>query len=259
MTEPEQASTAEQAAQALGITQLVPTIYRDLLQPAARETGQRLVVVARAVSIALAPLEAAVWGYERIRDYLAAAVAAKLATKPPEEIRSPDPIIAGPAILSMVFAAEAPHLREMYATLLAHAMHTPSAPKVHPSFVQVIQQLSPAEAQILRQIATAYQTEAVLFDESLHGGLGGGANVGGPYISTQWRAFCASCGVTDNTVADVGYHNLLRLGLLIERTEADSRYSETITGAGHVDTKTINFVMLTAYGSQFLDVCVRDA
>src|SRR5574341_1689781 len=153
MTEPEQASTAEQAAKALGITQLVPTIYRDLLQPAAKETGQRLVVVARAVGIALAPLEAAVWGYERIRDYLAAAIAAKLAKKPADQIQTPDPVIAGPAIFSMVFTAEAPHLREMYATLLAHAAHTPSAPKVHPSFVQIVQQLSPAEAQILREIA----------------------------------------------------------------------------------------------------------
>jgi hypothetical protein len=259
MIEPEDAATAEEAAQALGITQLVPAIYRDLLQPAARETGQRLVVVARAVGIALAPLEVAVWGYERIREYLAAAVAAKLAAKAPEEIRSPDLTIAGPAVLNMAFTAEAPHLREMYATLLAHATHTPSAPKVHPSFVQIIQQLSPAEAEILRHIATIHHTDAVLFQETLHGGAGGGANVGGPYISTQWQEFCASCGVTDESAPDVLYHNLIRLGLLAERTEADSRQSKSIFGEEHVTTITVNFLMLTAYGSRFLDVCVRDA
>jgi len=47
---------AEQAAKALGITQLVPAIYDDLLQPAAREVGQKFVAVAKAVGIALAPL-----------------------------------------------------------------------------------------------------------------------------------------------------------------------------------------------------------
>jgi hypothetical protein len=50
----EESSITEQAAKALAITQLVPTIYQDFLQPAATEVGQRLVVVAQAVGIALA-------------------------------------------------------------------------------------------------------------------------------------------------------------------------------------------------------------
>jgi hypothetical protein len=89
MTGSEQITVAEQAAKALGIKDLVPSIYQDLLQPAAREMGQRLVVIARAVSIALAPLEVTVWGYDRIRDYLSAAVAVKLSRKPPEETGLP--------------------------------------------------------------------------------------------------------------------------------------------------------------------------
>lgn len=257
MTAPEpQASVAEQAAKALGITQLIPTIYQDLLQPVARETGERLVVVARAVGVALAPLEALIWGYDRIRDYLSAAVAVKLANKPPDEIQSPDPIIAGPAILNMAFAAEAPHLREMYATLLSRAMHSPSAPKVHPSFAQIIQQLSSIEAQVLQQIAKAH-TEDILFYENL---AGDGSNVVGDYISTQWRAFCGQCGVGDATIADVSYYNLIRLGILIERAEADSEYrSDRFDPAPLVvDTTTTRYVMLTAYGNLFLDICVRD-
>ena len=71
MTEPKNVSPAEQAAEALGITQLVPTIYRDLLQPAAREAGQQLVVVARAVAIALAPLKAAVWDTIEYLEFIA--------------------------------------------------------------------------------------------------------------------------------------------------------------------------------------------
>src|SRR5687767_11620318 len=106
-----------QAAKELGITELVPAIYHDLLQPAAKEAGQQLVVVSKAVGIALAPLSATVWGYDRIRDYLSAKVAAKLATKPAEQIKSPDPVVAGPLIMGMAFASEAPHLREMYANL----------------------------------------------------------------------------------------------------------------------------------------------
>jgi hypothetical protein len=254
------ATIAEQAAKALGIKELVPTIYQDLLQPAAQEMGQHLVVVARAVGIAFAPLKAVVWGYDRISDYASAAVAVKLATKPPGEIRSPDPIIAGPAIQNMVFAAEAHHLREMYATLLAHAMHSPSAPRVHPSFVQVIQQLSSVEAQLLQKIAESHHGEDVLFQESLQAG---GENVGGDYISTQWQAFCAKCDVSDHAIVTALYHNLIRLGIFMERTEADSEYIAEGIGRytmwdAHVDTTTIRFVMLTEYGSLFLDACVRD-
>jgi hypothetical protein len=59
----------------------------------------------------LAPLEASVWGYERIKEYLSAKVAAKLACKPPEEIKSPPTIIAGPVVMGMIFATQEPHLR----------------------------------------------------------------------------------------------------------------------------------------------------
>ena len=65
-----EANIAEQAVKALGITQLAPALYQDLLQPAARETGRNLLVVAKAVSLALAPLKGIVYGYERIRDDL---------------------------------------------------------------------------------------------------------------------------------------------------------------------------------------------
>ncbi|MEA2561491.1 MAG: hypothetical protein QOH06_2995 [Acidobacteriota bacterium] len=253
-------AVAEQAAKALGIKELVPAIYQDLLQPAAREAGQRLVVVTQAVGIALAPIELAVWGYNRIRDYLSAAVAVKLAKKPPEEIRSPDLIIAGPAIQNMIFALEADHLREMYVTLVARAMHSPSAPRVHPSFVYIIQQLSSVESQLLQEISKAHDGEAVLFQESLQAG---GANIGGDYISTQWESFCAKCNVSDGTVASALYYNLIRLGIFIERTEADAEYfpagtyKQTISD-GHVNATTTNYLLLTAYGSLFLDICVRD-
>ena len=91
------------------------------------ETGKNILLVARAVSLGLSPLNATVWGFEQIGDFLKAKITAKLAGKPPEEIQVPARVIAGPVVMGMVFAAEEPHLREMYANLLATAMHGPSA------------------------------------------------------------------------------------------------------------------------------------
>jgi hypothetical protein len=252
----EQARIAEEAAKALGITQLMPTIYKDLLQPAAKETGQHLVVVAQAVGIALAPFETAVWGYQRIKDYLSAKVAAKLADTPPAEIISPDPVIAGPVMMSMVFAVEAPHLREMYANLVARAMHSPSASKAHPSFVQVIQQLSSAEARILQEIAKKFVPAETIFKELLdEGGLW---EKGSKYISSQWQDFCLNFGVTEKSLADAYYYNLIRLGILIERKETEATLCDRDDMRSVVATTTTNSVMLTDYGDLFLDVCVRD-
>jgi hypothetical protein len=160
----------------------------------------------------------------------------------------------------MIFAMEADHLREMYATLLACAMHSPSAPKAHPSFAQIIQQLSTVESQLLQEIAETHDEEAVLFQESLQLG---GANIEGDSISRQWRGLCAKYNVSDDTIADAMYYNLIRLGILIERTESDSEYFPAGTyggtiSVGHVNTTTTNYVMLTTFGSLFLDICVRN-
>jgi hypothetical protein len=268
--EPTTAKVATEAAKELGITQLVPAIYQDLLQPAVKETGQRFVVVARAVAIGLAPLEGAVWGYQQIKDYLSAAVAARLANKPAEEIKPPDRVIAGPVVMSMAFAAEAPHLREMYANLLAAAMHAPSANRVHPSFVQVIQQLAPAEAQILEEIARSYTSGSVLFREDLvalesstdrrSSVLRFLLSTQKTHISSMWLDLCGKCGVSEAALAHAFYRNLVRLGILAERIESlgeEARLGERLFG-GQGGKRLSSYVELTEYGDLFLDVCVRD-
>lgn len=45
------------AAKALGLGELVPEVYRDMLQPAARQIGDGLATIAKAVRISLAHLK----------------------------------------------------------------------------------------------------------------------------------------------------------------------------------------------------------
>jgi hypothetical protein len=77
------------AARALGLSELVPEIYRDMLQPAARKVGDGLVTVAKAVMISLAPLEAGIWGYEQIKDWLSIRVTRILVDRNTTEIQNP--------------------------------------------------------------------------------------------------------------------------------------------------------------------------
>jgi hypothetical protein len=94
-------SVVDETLKALGIGAVVPEVYRDLLQPAAREVGRNLLVVAKAVSIGISPLSAAVWSFEQIRDWLTVRLTALLATVPPELIQEPALHIAGPALLHL--------------------------------------------------------------------------------------------------------------------------------------------------------------
>ena len=75
-------------------------------------------------------------------------VAEKLKSIPPEKIVPPSPRIAVPTLQNASITEEA-EVRAMYATLLANSMNEVVKNGVHPSFVEIIKQLSPDEAKIL--------------------------------------------------------------------------------------------------------------
>jgi Abortive infection alpha len=249
MNDPNSIQLAIEAAKELGLAQLVPTVYQDVLQPAAQETGKNLLVVAKAVGVAISPLKATVWGYEQASDYLKAQITAKLAHKPASEIRTPDPVVAGPVVMGMAFASEAPHLREMYANLLATAMHVPSASKAHPSFAAAIQQLSPEEAVILKKISELNGSPFIAFKGPLSP-----EPVDRPTcVKLQWRKFCEQCGITDAVIADAYRNNLIRMGILIEN------YELMMAGIYEASKPLAEgkAMKLTDYGKLFLEICVR--
>lgn len=132
-----------------GLVQAVP-VYQDALQPAAKEVGKSLEVVAKTVNIALTPLKALVWGYEKIEEFINARVTQKLKSIPDEEIQTPPINIAGPAIEALRYSSEDVNLREMYANLLANSMDRNTINKTHPSFVDIIKSLSSDEAALLK-------------------------------------------------------------------------------------------------------------
>lgn len=52
---------------ATGLLKEVP-IYQDALQPAAKEVGVALLTMAKTVNVALAPISALVWGYDKSKN-----------------------------------------------------------------------------------------------------------------------------------------------------------------------------------------------
>lgn len=124
--------------------------YDDVGRPVMKPTGELVGLIPRAIKAALSPLEK--WVLER--EYNVAEtrklLEEKLQNTPPELIEPPEAHIAVPAMQYISYCMDNEELREMYANLLANSMNKVVKKGVHPGFVEIIKQLSPDEAKILR-------------------------------------------------------------------------------------------------------------
>lgn len=132
-----------------GLVTAIP-IYQDTLQPSAKQIGKSLETVTKTVNIALAPIKALVWGYEKIEEYISTRVSEKLKNVPEENIVTPPPSIAGPAVEALRFSGQDINLRELYANLLAGSMDVSTQHLIHPGYVEILKNLSSDEALLLQ-------------------------------------------------------------------------------------------------------------
>lgn len=133
----------------------VPDLYDDALKPATQESGKTLALIPRAINAALVPLRQ--WIAER--EYKLAETEKLLAKKlehvSEEKIVTPEAYVAVPAIQAISYSMDSKELRNLYANLLAKAMNSDTKNMVHPSFVEMIKQMSPTDALIFSYIITA--------------------------------------------------------------------------------------------------------
>jgi len=132
-----------------GIVEAIP-VYQDIIQPAAKEIGKNLETVAKTIQIALAPVSALVWGFDKIKDFVISRVSEKLKDIPSEQILTPSPHIVAPTLEALRYTAQEESLRELYANLLATSLDAKTAHRAHPAFVDIIKNLSPDEARLLQ-------------------------------------------------------------------------------------------------------------
>lgn len=91
-------------------------------------------------------------GYEQISEYLERTLTEKLKSIPPENINTPNPNVAGPNMEALRFSAHEPNLRELYVNLLATSMNSSTSQEAHPAFVEILRQMTPDEAQLVKYV-----------------------------------------------------------------------------------------------------------
>ncbi|OXR49305.1 hypothetical protein PuT2_05695 [Pusillimonas sp. T2] len=138
------------------VTKLAPEVYKDLVKPAAQEVG---VVAGRSAKALLSPVRAFLWSWERIEQLVVDGVNRRFERIPEEQRKTPDPEIAVPLIQALTYTAQNETLREMYLNLLSNSMDTAMDKSVHPSFVDLIKQMSAIDAKVFERLAnkTGYQ------------------------------------------------------------------------------------------------------
>lgn len=135
--------------------QTVPELYQDAFQPAVQETGKLLARIPRAINAAFSGLDKWILNKEYSIDETKKLLAQKLENVDPDKIVEPEAYVAVPAIQAISYSMNSNELRDLYANLLAKAMNSDTKDLVHPSFVEIIKQMSPIDAQIFTQIMVA--------------------------------------------------------------------------------------------------------
>ncbi len=266
----------DKLASAIGDTlKTAPTLYEDGLKPATQESGKTLALIPRVINAALVPLRK--WIAER--EYNLAETEKLLAQKlehvGEDKIVTPEAYVAVPAIQAIAYSMNSEELRNLYANLLAKAMNSDTKDLVHPSFVEIIKQMSPTDALVLKEIAKSncfplvnlsvsqYESSNFSAIEKMKGAIHNYS-----YPNVTYISFASYESVL------VSLDNLLRLKLTEERftfndEDIPQKIQETstyinykkelqnlISGDNWEYEEHIHFFSLTFLGRNFCDICI---
>lgn len=217
----------EQSDDPLGVKKAAPQLIQSALQPAAEELGRGFVTVAKAVNIALSPVEGVVWGFERIRDHITSYLKQQFDGTDPNKITTPNPHVAGPALEALRFTGHNDELRSLFSELLKTSMHSDYSHIAHPAFVQVISQICADEAKLMKELPKEKYypcvCEATYEDNDIHDMYSN--------IYPEFRRIARTASIEHLDLAESYCDNLRRLNLLQVRNAPDEELVEK--GVGH--------------------------
>lgn len=248
--------------------ELAKEVYNDMGKPIAKPTGSLLGLIPRTIKAALAPLEKWVLQREYNIAETKKLLEEKLKSVSLELIETPEPHIAVPAMQYISYCMNNEELRDMYANLLANSMNKIVKNGVHPSFVEIIKQLCPDEAKILRYIYKNPFIPTI----SMKVKKKNKKSVTLVDLFTNITDFCG-CEYGNNYKQYID--NLMRLGLLIHSTDMHlvnrKAYTSLKTHSWIVEKRkqiekletvlSVSFdegyMELTAFGQSFCAICLE--
>lgn len=214
----------------------IKEVYNDLAHPVLSTLGKTLQGATR---VALAPVTALIWGYDKISSYLDVAIPEYFARKKvkQENIITPDLTIAVPVIEAMRYTSHKPELRDMFTNLLGYSMNSEAVDE-HPAFVDIIKQLCSDECKILNYLYSDDEQPMIKLAQKAND------NGGFRVLTTNFSDICFNAGCEKTFKFPEYLDNLHRLGLV------DVFYDKYLFDDTYYDNlrKNINFINLKPKG-----------
>lgn len=268
----------DKLAGAIGDTlKTAPSLYEDALQPTVQEVGKFVARIPRAINAAFSGLDKWILNKEYAIDETKKLLEKKLENVDPDKIVEPEAYVAVPAIQAISYSMNSEELRNLYANLLAKAMNSDTKDMVHPSFVEIIKQMSPTDIRVYEEIANkkTFQVANIYCCK---------------YQNNQDSSKFASTletpikklgfeGITHITyfspdMVKISIDNLLRLRLIQERFRLDTSIDEQLkTSPTYINMVTqlkkylidsswkyeenAYYLGLTDYGKSFRNICLN--
>lgn len=198
----------------------------------------------------------------------------------PEEHRiPPKESVVGPALEASKYYFDEDEIREMFEKLITNSMDDRQAAKVHPSFTEIIKQMSPLDAQNLKLFKTNSQLPIVQFKVKSRNDIR-------KYILIATNVFISNPDCQDIELQAVSISSLCRIGLLEikygdyitndsvyeqflslplyidlkNQLEALNIASETFIGITNKEKHDLHcekgYVQLTPLGKTFISICL---
>lgn len=254
------------------VTEVTKNVYNDIAHPALSATGNVLAIIPQAVERALLPVQQ--WIVEGQYKFAETKklLEKKLENVSPEDIVSPEPYIAIPALQAISYSMDNEEIRNMYANLLASSMYEKVRNNVHPAFVEIIKQLSPDEAKILKYVH-AVKRNVPLISFRVENISDRSGNVVYKYLSPLHTEI-KDLEYKEQEKIILALENLERQNLIVveknytltdkqeyESLFCDKRAEELLSKKLPEDMKwdwVKTYFSLTEFGKIFCDICISD-
>ena len=128
-------------------------VYNDGLKGTVTQTGQIIEsIVGLFNNVVLYPVKKANELFKYKLEDFRNDLETRLNSLPEDKIVEPDLMVAGPALESLKYTYDKEELRNMYLNLLVSSMNKDTKDKAHPSYVEIIRQLTPLDAKVFKRL-----------------------------------------------------------------------------------------------------------
>lgn len=234
--------------------------YDDLAHPTAKSVGNTLSLIPRTIGVWLGKWEKWVINGEESIRLTAQAVQDKASQIPEEKLTEPEPYVAVPTIQQLSYCYDSEELRDMYANLLVSSMNSDTKWMVHPSFVDIIKQLTPDEAKLLRFFSKQTRIPSVDVKVVLTTGTGGFAILKSNCVVLPEGVVENRSNVSmyiDNLVRqkliDIPYGIFYKDETAYEAVENQEKLADPVDGRIEFNRKILE---VTSFGKQFVNICL---